>query len=74
MNEGINDDRTLLTNDIKDTDSFSSIKVEILSSIKNIRGKKKRPDSNAIFEDLLKTDVQSPKKVCSIMHYQNLLT
>ena len=56
MNEGINDDRTLLTNDIKDTDSFSSIKVEILSSIKNIRGKKKRPDSNAIFEDLLKTD------------------
>ena len=30
--------------------------MKILSSIKNIREKKKRPDSNAIFEDLLKTD------------------
>ena len=56
MNEDINDDGTLLTNDVNDTDSFSSIEVEILSSIKNIRMKKKCPDSNAIFEDLPKTD------------------
>ena len=56
VNEDINDDGTLLSNDVNDTDSFSSIKVKILSSIKNIREKKKRPDSNAIFEDLLKID------------------
>ena len=30
--------------------------MKILSWIKNIREKKKRPDSNATFEDLLKTD------------------
>ena len=56
MNEDINDDGTLLTNDVNDIDSFSSIKVKILLSIKNIREKKKCPDSNAIFEDLLKKD------------------
>ena len=69
MNEDINDAGTLLTNDVNNTDSFSSIKVKILSSIKNIREKKERPDSNAIFEDLLKTE-----KSLLIMHYQNLLT
>ena len=37
-------------------DSLSSIKLKILSSIKNIREKEKCPDSTAIFEDLLKTD------------------
>ena len=31
MNEDINNDGTLLTIDINDTDSFSSIKVKILS-------------------------------------------
>ena len=56
MNEDINNDRTLLTNDVNNTNSFSSIKVKILSLIKNIREKKKHPDSNAIFEDLLKTN------------------
>ena len=56
INEEINDDRTLLTNDVNDTDLFSSVKVKILSSIKNICERKIRPDSNAIFEDLLKLD------------------
>ena len=56
INEEINDDRTLLTNDVNDTDLFSSVKVKILSSIKNICERKIRPDSNTIFEDLLKLD------------------
>ena len=56
INEDINNDGALLTNDVNDTDSFGSIKVKTLSSIKNIREKKKCPDSNAIFEYLLKTD------------------
>ena len=56
MNEDINDGGRLLTNGFNDTDSFSSIKVKILSSIKNICEKKRPPDSNVIFEDLLKTD------------------
>ena len=68
MNEDINDDETLLTYDVNDTDWFSSIKVKILSLNKNIREKKKRPDSNAIFEDLLKTDSKITEEVCSIMH------
>ena len=46
MNEDINDDGTLLINDI----------IDFLSSSKNICEKKKHPDSNAIFKDLLKTD------------------
>ena len=66
MNEDINNDGTLLTIDINDTDSFSSIKVKILSQIKNIREKEKRPDSNAIFEDLLKTDSTITEK--SLLH------
>ena len=37
MNEDINDDETLLTYDVNDTDWFSSIKVKILSLNKNIR-------------------------------------
>ena len=45
MNEDINDNGALLTNDVNDTDSFSSIKVKILQSIKNICEMKKRPDS-----------------------------
>ena len=53
MNEDIHDDGTLLTNDVNHTGSFSSIKV---IKIKNVCEKIKRPDSNAIFEDLLKTD------------------
>ena len=68
MNEDINDDETLLTYDVNATYSFSSIKVKILSLDKNIREKKKRPDSNAIFEDLLKTDSKITEEVCSIMH------
>ena len=74
MNEDINDAGTLLTNDVNNTDSFSSIKVKILSSMKNIREKKERPDSNAIFEDLLKTDSTITEKSLLIVHYQNLLT
>ena len=66
MNEEINNDGTLLTIDVNDTDSFSSIKVKILSQIKNIREKEKRPDSNAIFEDLLKTDSTITEK--SLLH------
>ena len=66
MNEDINNDGTLLTIDVNDTDSFSSIKVKILSQIKNIREKEKRPDSNAIFEDLLKTDSTITEK--SLLH------
>ena len=52
------------------TNSFISIKVKVLSSKKNIR-------ENFLEQYLkicLKQIVQSPKKVCSIMHYQNLLT
>ena len=52
MNEDINDDGTLLTNYVNDVDSFSSIKVKILWSIKIIREKK----------DLLKTDSRIPEK------------
>ena len=66
MNEDINNDGTLLTIDVNDTDSFSSIKVKILSQIKNIHEKEKRPDSNAIFEDLLKTDSTITEK--SLLH------
>ena len=36
--------------------------MKILSSIKNIREKKRRPDSNSIFEDLLKTDSTTAEK------------
>ena len=52
------------------TNSFISIKVKVLSSKKNIR-------ENFLEQYLkicLKQIVQSPTKVCSIMHYQNLLT
>ena len=62
INEEINDDWTLLTNDVNDTDLFSSVKVKILSLIKNICERKIRPDSNAIFEDLLKLDSTITKK------------
>ena len=62
INEEVNDDRTLLTNDVNDTDLFSSVKVKILSSIKNICERKIRPDSNAIFEDLLKLDSTNTEK------------
>ena len=62
MNQDINDHGTLLTNGINETDTLSSVKVKMFSSIKITLQKKKRPDSKAIFEDLLKTDSTITKK------------